>query len=292
MGFGIGRLFHVIHVTDDVDELDAWYGRVFGARRFLPRGFSPVEKRDASIVCIADVPMEPMAPAAVDGAAHMPVGRFWRRFGRHLHSLAWYVDDIGGLYDRLVGAGVRVVTDGGAQLSGRPAGSLFTHPRDTGTQLEFFGSVMTADPRFHPGWDARWWARHHPLGIEGLAHVTVVTREPARLRDLYVDVLGGLPVGQRDVPATGARESYVLLGDTVVAFALPTRPDTLAALDLARHGQVCHSVTFRVRDLAAVRRHLGAQGVGVAAADDDTLLADPADTFGAVLGFTTRPEPA
>lgn len=53
-------------------------------------------------------------------------------------------------------------------------GSLFTHPKDTGTQLEFYPHVMPSDPRFAPGWDGEWWAANHPLGVIARDDHTIV----------------------------------------------------------------------------------------------------------------------
>jgi hypothetical protein len=64
--------------------------------------------------------------------------------------------------------------------------------------------------------------------------------------------------------------------------------DSLAGRDHARHGDILHSVTFRVADLDRAEAHLRAHGVALAARDDATLIADPASTYGAVLGFTTE----
>src|SRR2546425_1092250 len=86
--FTIGKLFHVIHMADNLETLDRWYDDVFAVTRFM-NGYSAAEKRDASLVLIGDLVMEPMAPAREEGAEAMPVGRFHARFGQHLHSIAW-----------------------------------------------------------------------------------------------------------------------------------------------------------------------------------------------------------
>ena len=171
---GITDLFHIIHVSETLEPLDAFYDDVFGPRRGIMDGnYSAMEKRDASLIAVGNCIIEPMAPSKnVEGWDVMPVGRFWKKFGSHWHSLAWYCTETGAIWDRLVPRGVRMVTDGGNPLDGRPTGersatsngSLFTHPKDTGTQLEFYPHVMPSDPRFAPGWDGEGWAANHPLG--------------------------------------------------------------------------------------------------------------------------------
>src|SRR5215470_16215840 len=99
----IGKLFHIIHITDDLAALDAWYDEVFAVKRgFLDNHYLDIEKRDASLVVLGDSVVEPIAPSFhVEGWADMPLGRFYNRFGKHWHSIAWYSDDTGAIWDRL-----------------------------------------------------------------------------------------------------------------------------------------------------------------------------------------------
>ena len=127
----IGKPFHVVHMSDDFDEIDRWYEDVFSVNRWM-KGYSSRDKRYAALVCVSDFVFEPMAPIKEPGAEELPVGRFHARFGRHLHSIAWYVTDIRDLYDRLKERGIRLYTDGGGDITaGYTRGSVFTHPRDT-----------------------------------------------------------------------------------------------------------------------------------------------------------------
>ncbi|MCW2522239.1 MAG: hypothetical protein JWO63_574, partial [Frankiales bacterium] len=60
----IGKLFHIIHITDDLAELDAWYDEVFAPMRgLLDNDYLDTEKRDASLIIIGDAIVEPLAPA-------------------------------------------------------------------------------------------------------------------------------------------------------------------------------------------------------------------------------------
>src|SRR5580704_11902220 len=87
----IGKLFHIIHMTGDLPELEAWYDDVFSVQRgFLDHHYMEGEKRDASLVVLGDCVIEPLAPAfRVEGWDAMPLGRFYNRFGTHWHSIAW-----------------------------------------------------------------------------------------------------------------------------------------------------------------------------------------------------------
>jgi hypothetical protein len=295
---GITDLFHIIHVSETLEPLDAFYDDVFGPRRGIMDGnYSAMEKRDASLVAIGNCIIEPMAPSKnVEGWDVMPVGRFWKKFGPHWHSLAWYCTETGAIWDQLVPRGVRMVTDGGNPLDGRPTGersatsngSLFTHPKDTGTQLEFYPHVMPSDPRFAPGWDGEWWAANHPLGLRRLAYATLVVRDMDRAVDMYVGGLGGKLLHEDTSALTGTRNVYVLIGaDTIVELASPASGDSLAGQDLVAYGDMLHAVAFRVNSLPAAEKHLAGKGIGVIARDDHTIVADPQKTFGAPFRFTT-----
>jgi catechol 2,3-dioxygenase-like lactoylglutathione lyase family enzyme len=295
---GITDLFHIIHVSETLEPLDAFYDDVFGPRRGIMDGnYSAMEKRDASLVAIGNCIIEPMAPSKnVEGWDVMPVGRFWKKFGPHWHSLAWYCTETGAIWDQLVPRGVRMVTDGGNPLDGRPTGersatsngSLFTHPKDTGTQLEFYPHVMPSDPRFAPGWDGEWWAANHPLGLRRLAYATLVVRDMDRAVDMYVGGLGGKLLHEDTSALTGTRNVYVLIGaDTIVELASPASGDSLAGQDLTAYGDMLHAVAFRVNSLPAAEKHLAGKGIGVIARDDHTIVADPQKTFGAPFRFTT-----
>jgi catechol 2,3-dioxygenase-like lactoylglutathione lyase family enzyme len=189
-----------------------------------------------------------------------------------------------------------MVTDGGNPLDGRPTGersatsngSLFTHPKDTGTQLEFYPHVMPSDPRFAPGWDGEWWAANHPLGLRRLAYATLVVRDMDRAVDMYVGGLGGKLLYEDTSVLTGTRNVYVLIGaDTIVELASPASGDSLAGQDLVAYGDMLHAVAFRVNSLPAAEKHLAGKGIGVIARDDHTIVADPQKTFGAPFRFTT-----
>jgi len=295
---GIGSLFHIIHVSETLQPLDAFYDDVFGPRRgIMDGGYSAMEKRDASLIAIGNCIVEPMAPSKnVEGWDVMPVGRFWQKFGSHWHSLAWYCRETGAIWDRLEPRGVRMVTDGGNPLNGRPTGemsatshgSLFTHPKDTGTQLEFYPRVMPNDPRFLPGWDGNWWATHHPLGVRRLGYATLVVRDMDRAVDMYVNGLGGQPLHEGESALTGTRNVYVLVGtDTIVELATPLDGDSVAGRDMAAYGDMLHAVAFRVESLPAAEKHLAEKGIGIIGRDEHTILADPDKTFGAPFRFTT-----
>lgn len=288
----IGRLFHIIHLTGDVAALEAWYDDVFSVREFIPHNYSPNENRDASLVVLGDCVIEPLAPAfRVPGWDTMPLGRFYQRFGAHWHSIAWYTDDAGEMWQRCVDAGVRVLT-GGGEPGTRPGadGIIMTHPKDTITQLQFVGphpNVHEMDPRSKPDWDPKWWIDHHRIGTPGLAYTTVLTRDLERAETVYADILGGTVLHKGSSALTGTDDTYVLLGDTVVQLSTPNTDGTIAAADLAASNEIHHAAAFRVQDLDATENYLASRGITTVARDEETLLTDPATTHGVPFRWTT-----
>jgi hypothetical protein len=191
--FTIDRNFHLIHMTDDVETLDAWYADVFGVFRFMNHSTSDdVLKRDASLVLIGDLCVELMAPSfTVEGWDEVAIGRFFNRFGKRWHSIAWYTPspaDIVALHHHLIANGVRVYSGSGVPSPDGPQpGGVFTHPGDTYTQLEFIApEPRLDDPRFHGSFDPSWWATSHPLGIRGPSHVTLAVHDMAEAAARYV----------------------------------------------------------------------------------------------------------
>jgi catechol 2,3-dioxygenase-like lactoylglutathione lyase family enzyme len=296
----VGRLFHVAHITEDLSPLDAWYDRVFAPVRGIMDGhYAEGLRRMASMFVIGDAVIEVMSPSAEPEAASMPIGRFFAKFGRHWHSVAWYDDDIRSTWDRMVAHGIPVLQAGGHTDPPPDEGDIYTHPKGTFTQLEFYQPQVAvggpqapgpfADPRFAPGWTARWEASPNPLGITRMASVTIVVPDLERATTTYAEGIGATLLGTGASELTGTRSAYVSVGpETVIELAQPTQADSLAGRDLATYpGGTCHAMTFTVADLDQVAAHLGQVGVSVLGRDESTIVIDPADAFGAPFRFTT-----
>ncbi|GAB89747.1 VOC family protein [Gordonia rhizosphera] len=287
----IGHIFHLIHVTGDLAELEAWYDDVFGVRRgFLDNHYLEDEKRDASLVVLGDVVIEPLAPAfREEGWEDYPLGRFYRRFGNHWHSIAWYCEDDIALWHQLQSNGIRILGEAADQPPSEDPVPIFTHPNDTVTQLEFLPTRMAItglDPRFKPDFDPQWWRTNHPLGLHGMAYTTVLTRDLRRATHTYTTVLGGTVVGQSSSALTGTDDVYIRIGHSLVQLSIPNRGGTLAADDLAAHGEMHHAVCFRVDDLDRAEDYLRSKEIKTVARDDHTILTDPDTTHGAPFRFT------
>jgi len=300
MAFSIGMNFHIIHMTDDLRELDGWYYDIFSVQRFMPDSYGAGEVRDASLVLVGDLCVETLAPAfRIDGWDQKPLGRYYRRHGKRFHSLAWYMDDgMGELYHDLMAAGIRCYGSGGVKLGGdEPPMTMFTHPRDTSTQLEFVASniaTMMRDPRFGDSWSPAWWADRHPLRVQKFSHATVTTWDLDRSLAVYVGILKGQLIHEGAVSSHGSQSAFVLVGrDLLVELARPVgnSESSLIARDMERFHESLYSVTYRVADLVQAEEYLGRKGVKFLVNDGATLVTDPASTHGCVMEFTTESVP-
>ncbi|HEY2331299.1 MAG TPA: VOC family protein, partial [Acidimicrobiales bacterium] len=296
--FTIGKNFHIIHMSDDLTKLDAWYDDVFAVDRWMDHQFSDGLKRYGSLVQVGDLCIEPMAPSMdVEGWDRAPVGRFFRRFGQRWHSIAWYVaskDDFDELYRDLRAENVRVLGGMGDRSDDTPPpGAMFTHPRDTITQLEFIvapqpgGMGGMQDPRFTDSFRANRWTEH-PIGITKSSHVTLTVRDQSRGKHLYGDLLGGTLLHEEDRSLTGTHSSFYAVGeDLVIELATPADDTSAVGADVVSNGEGIYAVSYQVKDLEATERYLATKGVKATINDGTTLMTDPATSFGVVMGFTT-----
>ncbi len=291
------EFFHLIQIVDDEDEVDAFYDRLFAPLRFMTKQFSATEKRWASLAMVSDLMLEVIEPSTEPRDSQMPLTKFRSRHGQHFHSFAWYLDpeDLVTAFRTLREAGIRVTRPGGGVFPDGdidPGNTIFTHPKDTFGQIEFEGKSghwATGDPRFQPGWSDDPW-RKGPLGIERLSHMTTVVRELEPARRFYVDVLCAEAFHEQK--SESDQSVFVLVGqDTVIELACPTDPAGPMAQDLAEHGELPHSATFRVRDLATVERHVESLGIGIASRRGNSIALDPTSCYGARWCFTDHDLP-
>ncbi len=220
--FKIGKLFHLTHVVSDLKAVDKWYDDIFAVTRYY-HGFAKAAGRDASLIAIGNVIMEPMTPSKVEGLRNQSVKRFHDRFGEHFHSIAFYVDDVPAISTHLANHNLKMW-----DVTGRPVTppnekfAVWTHPRETPGQLEFaIIERNTIDPRLQPAWSNEFWRERHPLGIEHASHITTVVKDLGAAKKFYCDVLGGKCFHEHET-ASRKRSAFVAVGeDTVVELAQP-----------------------------------------------------------------------
>ena len=287
--FKIGKLFHLTHVVSDLTPVDRWYDEVFACTRYY-HGFAKAAGRDASLLAIGDVIMEPMSPANVPNLRNQSVKRFHERFGQHLHSIAFYVDDVPAISEHLAAQKLRMW-----DVMGRPVMppnekfAVWTHPKETHGQLEFaVVESNTIDPRLQPAWSNQFWRERHPLGIEGASHITVVVGDLASAKRFYCEILGAKPIHEEEIVGR-KRSAYVAVGeDTVVELAQPLSAAGREAQDLERNGEGIHALTFKTSNLARAAEFLKSKQLRPEPDGTAAIALGPEQAFGMVIGFTER----
>src|SRR3984957_19524710 len=97
-------MIHSVHMTDDVRRLNQFYEGVFGGLGHMgvdEPNWLAVGDRWAGLIMISDLCIETMAPN-LPAAPQRPVGKFFLKYGQHLHSVGYHVGDLGGLADHLI----------------------------------------------------------------------------------------------------------------------------------------------------------------------------------------------
>jgi catechol 2,3-dioxygenase-like lactoylglutathione lyase family enzyme len=282
----IGRLYHVIHIVDDLDAAQAFYGAVFPLETYTDREWSDTDKRLASLSIITEnFVIELIQPSHAEEDLEVSLPKFANKFGSRLHSMAWFSDDVAALAERFEAAGLRVLGGG--------YGTIFTHPKDTFGQLQFQTGppeIPVPDPRLVPGWTLSAASVEHPLGLVRASHVTTMVSDLDAAMKLYLGPLDGQLLHER--ADDDARHAFFLVGtDTIVDLAEPVRAGTALHDDLEHNGQLPHSFTFLVRDLDVARTHLGDVDVPVIDVGESTVLIDPAVSLGARIELTSTPVP-
>jgi catechol 2,3-dioxygenase-like lactoylglutathione lyase family enzyme len=291
---GIGIMVHTVHMTDDVAQLNRFYEEVFGALIYMgvdEPHYLPPEDRWAGLLVISDLCVETMAPnIPVD--ASKPVGRFYTKFGRHLHSVGYRVDDLTGLGNKMIDGGIYIGKPGGGRIEKMDPemAYFFPSPRDTaGLMVELTRVDMPHDVRLLDTWSSlrKMWEFGHPLGIKRLLCVTLGVTDLESAVRTYVDVIQAVPVAEGIDHGGQFRYQTVQLGDCLLQLAQPLGGDSPLGQHVARWGNMIYSITFRVNSLDSAEAWLNGKDIKTSRTRPGLLAADPEDTFGAPYFFTT-----
>jgi len=290
--FKIGKLFHLTHVVSDLAAVDQWYDEVFSVTRYY-RGYEKLAGRDASLIAIGEVIMEPMMPARVANLQNQSVKKFHDRFGQHFHSIAWYVDNVEEISAQLDRNRLRLFNIVGKQVKpSEESFAIWTHPKDTHGQLEFAAvGKYSIDPRLQPAWSNSFWREQHPLGIQRASHITVVVRDLPSAKRLYCDILAGKLIHEEETPGR-KRSAFVAVGeDTVVELAQPLSPASPEGREMEQNGEGIYSVTFATSDLARANAFLKSKQLRPEPEGPESIVLGKDQAFGMVVGFTQRKLP-
>ncbi|MTB27575.1 MAG: hypothetical protein F2923_02925, partial [Actinobacteria bacterium] len=198
--YGIGNMIHFVHMTDDVHKLNDFYARVFGGYRYMgidELNYLPPEDRWASLVMVADTCIETMAPNfPID--VNKPVGKFYTKFGQHLHSVGYKVDDLAGLADRLLEKGIYIGAPGGGKIEKLDPETVYFYPspRDTaGLMVELCKTDMRNDPKDQDTYtELMRLYEQHPMTFDRFAYVTLGVKDLDSAVATYVDVMQAVPI--------------------------------------------------------------------------------------------------
>jgi len=284
----IGKLFHLTPLVDDLGHAEYFFNSVFSPLCMM-RNYSEHWHRHAAIYIIAETSIEPMHCLGPEpGHEATSWFRYAEKYGPRVHNMAFYVDDLDDLGQRLEAAGVRV-TDADS------GNTLFCHPKDTPGMLEFHpdhGLWQGRDPRFRAEWKAfrdAFWGQHHPLGVLRVSHITVVVDDLPGAEKFYVDVLDAVPLPDQDATVAAGIARYVVVGeDTIVELLAPGDADSVHARDLARVGPSVTGVTFTVHDVAQAATALEHHQEFLAAVAEHEIVFDVAKTWGCEYRLTDR----
>jgi catechol 2,3-dioxygenase-like lactoylglutathione lyase family enzyme len=291
---GIGQMVHVVHMSDDAQQLRRFYEDVMGGFVFMgvdEPNYLPWEDRYATLLMVGDLCIETMAPK-MPARTDLPVGKFFTKFGRHLHSVGYKVNDLVGLGDRLLERGVYVGRPGGgrAEKIDPDEHYVFPSPRDTaGLMVELCKVDMPGDPRDEETWSSfeRLWS-HHPLTIERFQYVTLGVRDLETAAATYVETMQAVPVRTGTDDDLGATYAMLQLGDCLLQLAQPTS----ARSDLGQHvekwGNMIYSLRFKVKDLDSAESWLNKNAVRTTRLRGELLVTEVEDTFGAPIFFGTE----
>jgi hypothetical protein len=243
---------------------------------------------------VGDLCIETMAPR-LPADPRFSIARFHTKYGRHLHSVGYKVDDLDGLQQRLLDRGISISSPGGGKLTAvdPEAAYLFPSPRDTaGLLVELTTHDMRGDPRLLDTWsslEGMWKA--HPLTLERLSSIVLAVRDLDAAVQTYVDALQAVPLASGTDPDLDTDSRTLQLGDCLLEIHQPRSTESELGRHVARWGNMIYGLRFLVRDLDAAESWLEHNGVRTKRVRDDLLAADPEDTHGAPMFFGTAHAP-
>jgi catechol 2,3-dioxygenase-like lactoylglutathione lyase family enzyme len=195
-------------------------------------------------------------------------GRLLERFGDHYIGVEYQVPDVAAAREVCQAQGVRIIND--------PGPVFFTYP---GSCLGISFEIWTGDwhaPQpgsfFNDVLPEVYWRDEHPLGVTGLARISVAVEDLTAALATFQALTGAPLVNKVDRPQAGATGAQLQVGDAIFELLAPTGDGALADY-LARYGERIRSTVFRVGDIARVERHLGDQGFTLIPGDAEGTLA-------------------
>ncbi|OAG35332.1 hypothetical protein AYO21_10472 [Fonsecaea monophora] len=306
MTYKVLHMWHPSHKVLDLAAAERFFKDVFGRdsepveRHIPPKEQAPEYPRDYAVL----TPIQEVLFDSIDPKKYVVEGRkpYDDVTKPHLHGLGWVVEGAEEIYQTCLKHVIRS-TDQVNRL-GSPdkppvvgfskSPCFFTLPEVTGLRYQIYPVSATegADPRAEPGWSVPPLSESDPLSLEFCSHHTVLTCNPEQGKRFLVDILRGRIIHQGRNEILETDSTYIALGDGVYELAVPTRDGSFAAEELKHHDVAPFdsyiSLTFKVKDLAKVEKHLAAMKIRTLVRDQHTITTDPEDTIGVAWGFTDK----
>jgi catechol 2,3-dioxygenase-like lactoylglutathione lyase family enzyme len=303
--YKVDRLYHPSHRVPDLQFAEQFFEDVFGRTSVLLSAVQAAREEPpfagypsdySFFTLIGEVWFDTIDPKryVIDG-----VQRYASIDEPHLSNLAWAVQGIDEIFQKIRERGIRCIDQYNEEADGpNPPTAAFsrsplfwTRPEDTGLRYEIYptASIGAGDPRSDPSWVVPPASDDDPLTIVGCSHHTVLTSNVPRALRFLVDVLGGNVVGESENKSLRCHSTQIWLGDTLLEVAVPREGTSYAAADLRQTEplDVYHSLTWIVKDIDAVHSHLRAQKVRFETSFEGEVIVDPKDGLGIPWVFTT-----
>ena len=311
--FRVGITAHPAHNVTNLMEAGQFFAEVFGRPSIsveevlnrVPHMHPDFPREYASFTLIADIffdsidPSRLVMPFASPDPSRLVIkdGNNFLAEARHpaphLERLGWFVSGHVDAFRALRSGGFTIrntigeIQDGSLPTGPNDPAPFFTVPEETGVIYEFYPATgFPCDPRTESGWTLPRVSEDDPLGIERCSHHTFLTDQPARPRNILVDILGGKALGEGRNRLLGTDSTYLRLGDSTLEFAVPDK-GTPAHQDwvVDAPNDTYHSITWKVTDLERTERHLEQHGVGIRSRTADSVVTDPRTSLGIPWGF-------
>lgn len=309
----VPALYHPTVAVHDLEAARNWFRRVFNRKplrweetldvNLLNEGY-PTNYSFFAFVC--DIHWVFLCPE-LHARGLLNGQTRYRNVQEGMIGLGWYTDNAVELFDRLAKAGIRSHDQQGQAITTAklPTSSFlndvftgFTEPADTGIRYEFQQTGQRhwakyseeADLRLRPGWKGPSVDENDPLGLEFTSHHTIVTRDPGRLRGLYVDLLEAEQLATAKSAELDCECVFLRLADTILEVAVPNPGRSL--YDRVADGEDLYlGLTYKVASAEKVVLHLSGVNVPFVRRASDTVVIEPAHGFGVEWRFVDGPLP-
>ncbi len=271
---------HVVILINDIDAAQAAWSRL--GFNLTPRGFHSIGTRNHCMMFGSDY------VELLSLVTPHPVTQYFSEFlagGDGAAAFAFSTDDSLACWESLRAAGIEA--DAPVDFS-RPV-ELEGGRRDAKFRVTQLPVDATPGCRtflcqhFTP--ELVWLPPHqrHPLGVTGIAGITIITDDIATTANAYAQVAGVSP-------ATTAAGSQVRIGGFVIEFepASAQRSHASAQALAGRSGPVIGALHLKVDDLDTARRTLEAAGRHTSEAVDGALVLEDDAINGVALTFRAK----